>query len=92
MLQDVITAIKDAHTICEQEPAVLLKDMPSITKQASLEHLPALRTQCLKLVCATLSWPEFNNGSKEGSTEKQEEDGKPPDPSPESHRYFKIQD
>ena len=74
--------IKDAHTICEAESVVLLKDMTAMQRQAGIEQLPQLRNQCLQLVCAALSWPEFNASPSEGSSPKADDDSAQPAASP----------
>ena len=85
-VQEILQMIKDAHTICESDNATLLKDLTALQRPAAMEQIPNLRSQCLQLTCAALSWPEFNSAPPEGTVKPEDESaaGQSPAPTPSS--------
>lgn len=76
-VQEMVGLISDAYRICEQENAILVQSMTSSARQPAMDALPALRSQCLALCCAALSWHSFRTApSNPPSETKQEEGGK----------------
>lgn len=55
----MVGLISDAFRICEQENAFLVQSMTSSARQPAMDALPAMRSQCLALCCAALSWQDF---------------------------------
>ena len=88
----MVGLISDAYRICEQENAILVQTMTSSARQPAMDALPAMRSQCLALCCAALSWHSFRTApstapteakveaKEEGGKEKEERAG-PVDPS-----------
>lgn len=58
-VQEVVGLVRDACTICEQDSALLVQTLTSSARQAAIDSLPALRSQCLRLVCAAMTWRDF---------------------------------
>lgn len=77
--------ITDAYRICEQENAILVQTMTSSARQAAIDALPAMRSQCLALCCAAISWDSFRTASSmEAKPEAKEEAGKDREEKPSS--------
>lgn len=55
----MVGLINDAFRICESENAILVQTMTSSVRQPAMDALPAMRSQCLALCCAALSWADF---------------------------------
>ena len=62
VMQEVVGLVKDAYQVCDADTTTLIAPLQTqASRQAASEALPAMRIQCLSLVCAALSWPAFRS-------------------------------
>ena len=77
LIQEVVGLVRDALMICEQDAPLLVQTMTSSARQAAMDGLPAMRAQCLSLVCAAMAWPDFRSTPSQPQEPVKDEEGKP---------------